>query len=655
MAPAAKSTTPGRRKKSDQQYFDVGKVGRKTGITLKDTGIRDEHGLEPVSGIFSSPAEDNGGKTLTSDSMDMQEGSAPDVTATLASRKTPRLPPPRQSPHKHTSIGGSPRRQSSARPVSRQPGSEEPVSSHRAHTQPPANRKLDFGRVNKDRKSLRMVETQSPFVPKHTLRRSTGHAKANPYDHPEDDEEDEEDVAKTSIEYTNNVIDEDDDAEQSIEDDGPIPLDDAEPEPIDADQSGISFDQAEAPAKRKRGRPRRSDQLNTSQLQDEPSILDATSSTNGRKRTRASLEHSRLADTTAEEQTGPSRKKKRNSNQETTAPIDDEETIDPSVLMNGGDDDVPLPDMDVEAQLNSQLDVEAEAEPEPSKKSKGRSKGKKGKAAATKQKEPSQALPNGSPVKLNESPSKLRGRGGSLGPVSNVTLRATTPFEDAGQHASRFGRNLIKPLKYWENESLIWKSGEIEGIIRAEHVDQSRPKPKRRKKSRKHNNRLRDIAEESETESTMPDEWEEAMGVITGNVANWNSEMKMGDANDPIQEGKNLGFAATSIVTRDVAGSDFKYAKIMTIPFFGAGIVELPPEGFKRAKNSRKMQMVFFVHSGKVMVEVGATGMEVNQFALSKGGVWIVPRGNNYAIANESRTKSAKIFFAQGCVVDGDV
>lgn len=27
--------------------------------------------------------------------------------------------------------------------------------------------------------------------------------------------------------------------------------------------------------------------------------------------------------------------------------------------------------------------------------------------------------------------------------------------------------------------------------------------------------------------------------------------------------------------------------------------------------------------------------------------------GNNYAITNESRTKSAKVFFAQGCVVDG--
>lgn len=74
----------------------------------------------------------------------------------------------------------------------------------------------------------------------------------------------------------------------------------------------------------------------------------------------------------------------------------------------------------------------------------------------------------------------------------------------------------------------------------------------------------------------------------------------------------------------------------MTLPFFGSGIVELPPEGFKRAKNSRKMQMVFFVHQGKVLVTVGPPALEnggtgndaeTNEFAISKGGVWVVPRG----------------------------
>ena len=72
----------------------------------------------------------------------------------------------------------------------------------------------------------------------------------------------------------------------------------------------------------------------------------------------------------------------------------------------------------------------------------------------------------------------------------------------------------------------------------------------------------------------------------------------------------DIAFAASSIVTRDVVGSAFQYAKIMTLPFFGSGIVELPPEGYKRAKNSRKMQMVFFVHEGKVLVTVGPPALE---------------------------------------------
>lgn len=40
------------------------------------------------------------------------------------------------------------------------------------------------------------------------------------------------------------------------------------------------------------------------------------------------------------------------------------------------------------------------------------------------------------------------------------------------------------------------------------------------------------------------------------------------------------------------------------------------------------MQQCFFVHEGKVMVEIGAASVgETTQFAISKGGVWVVPRG----------------------------
>lgn len=84
----------------------------------------------------------------------------------------------------------------------------------------------------------------------------------------------------------------------------------------------------------------------------------------------------------------------------------------------------------------------------------------------------------------------------------------------------------------------------------------------------------------------------------------------------------DIAFASKSIVVRDVQGSAFRYAKIMTMDFFGSGMVEIPPQGYKRSKNSRKNQMVFFVHEGKVTIDVA--GMT---FGLTKGGVWQVPRG----------------------------
>ncbi|KAM3423212.1 hypothetical protein BST61_g662 [Cercospora zeina] len=646
MAPAANNATPGRRKKTGQQYFDVGKVGRKTGITLQDTGIRDEHGLEPVSGIFSSPtsAEHNGSRTLTSEGMDVQDSSAPDVTTTLGKRKTPRLPPAQQSPLKRTSIGGSPRRMSSVRPRSRPGISEEPTSSPREHGEPAVNRKLQFDNVDRNRKSIHVADAQSPFKPRHKLRRSTGPGRPDVYDYDDDDDDDE--IRATSVDPPNGILEDDESVEQSIEEDDGQALmsDDEAPAAMELEQTAISIQEADGASGRKRGRPRKSDQSNTSQMPVSP----AAASLSGLKPSRTSLNHSQVEE---EQQARPSKKKRKSNmavHQEdaeveagpSTVPYEDE------YYAAAEEDENHQPLLD--SQLNN-AQTGRENDAEPARKGKGKAKAKKEKSTALKQSDSNRAMQrNGSPVRPSGSPAK--GRGASMGPVSNVNLRAHTPAADAHEQTSRSGRNLIQPLKFWENEGRIWRNGEIEGIIRAEPVETSRPRTKKRNKSRKQGSRLRDIEEESETESTMPDEWEEQAGVITGNVANWNPETNAGDTEDPIQE--DLAFAASSIVTRDVPGSDFMYAKIMTLPFFGAGVVEIPPEGFKRAKNSRKMQMVFFVHEGKVMVEVGATGMEVNQFAISKGGCWVVPRGNNYAITNESRTRTARIFFAQGCEVE---
>lgn len=75
---------------------------------------------------------------------------------------------------------------------------------------------------------------------------------------------------------------------------------------------------------------------------------------------------------------------------------------------------------------------------------------------------------------------------------------------------------------------------------------------------------------------------------------------------------------------RDISGAEFRFAKTLTLPFFGSGMVDLPPGGFKRSKNARKMQMVFFMFYGRVTVEVGTP---TKRFSIGKGGMWQVPRG----------------------------
>lgn len=52
---------------------------RKTGLVLKDTGVRDKDGLEPIEGIFSSPEksavrDSRKSNTTLTDSEDMEVG-----------------------------------------------------------------------------------------------------------------------------------------------------------------------------------------------------------------------------------------------------------------------------------------------------------------------------------------------------------------------------------------------------------------------------------------------------------------------------------------------------------------------------------------------------------------------------------------------------
>ncbi|OAP57862.1 hypothetical protein AYL99_08600 [Fonsecaea erecta] len=268
-------------------------------------------------------------------------------------------------------------------------------------------------------------------------------------------------------------------------------------------------------------------------------------------------------------------------------------------------------------------------------------------------------------------------------PRSLYILRRETPMDNSVQH-TRSGRASVRPLAYWRNERCVYGASpsgggladgarfplnSIKEIVRIEEIEPNigKKKSKGKKKNGKGTGKARqksvEQSEESESEFDMdgipedPDAepWETGTGTLRGNVSIWDNEEQ---APTELEEEVEIAHAPAAIRTREVKssslhdGPSFRYAKLLSTKFFGTGLVDLPPGGVKRPKNSRKMHMSFFVVKGRVTVTVGPAGSEetgsINRFSIGKGGFWQVPRGNQYSIENEME-KPARIFFSQGC------
>lgn len=209
-------------------------------------------------------------------------------------------------------------------------------------------------------------------------------------------------------------------------------------------------------------------------------------------------------------------------------------------------------------------------------------------------------------------------------------LRRETPAAGSGFQQTRSGRNSIKPLAFWKNERIEYSEDEnedghdkfvmsrIKEVVRAEEIDQPRRKAYRSKSKAPKSKRQTEEPESEEDDEA--DAWEMEPGRIFGEVRSWDPEDPSGSQAEEIQE--EIALSSAAIITRDIPGASFQFAKTLTLPFFGSGMVDLPAKSKKKSKNSRKMQMVFFVFYGRVQVTVND-----NVFSIGKGGMWQVPRG----------------------------
>lgn len=218
-----------------------------------------------------------------------------------------------------------------------------------------------------------------------------------------------------------------------------------------------------------------------------------------------------------------------------------------------------------------------------------------------------------------------------------VISRRETPGAGS-MFTTRSGRTSFQPLKYWANERTELDDDDefFDGKekIRLPHIknivryDEPEPKEKsatgRKGKGARGRPGRKKIQDHDDDGDLEP--WEEDGDIIEGEVVVWQPEHELKppgpDEQIEVAPGVEIAVSANAIETKEIRNASFKFAKMLSMPFFGSGVVDLPPHSEKKPKNSRKMHMSFFVFTGRVQVTVADT-----VFSIGRGGMWFVPRG----------------------------
>ncbi|KAJ5911056.1 uncharacterized protein N7473_000359 [Penicillium subrubescens] len=244
-------------------------------------------------------------------------------------------------------------------------------------------------------------------------------------------------------------------------------------------------------------------------------------------------------------------------------------------------------------------------------------------------------------------------RTGPLKGRSLYILKREDPTSSETTH-TRSGRVSVRPLAYWRNERCVYGDEEaaegerfplskIKEVIRTEELEPERPKKGKRSRKGKSKKQKDESSDEDEIDDDA-DLWEKETGVLHGYVSKWDPVAQTSTAEEEVID---IAYAPSGFETREVKGASFKFAKLLSSSFIGSGVVELPPDGVKKPKNSKRMHMVFYVCYGRVQVDICGV-----QFSAGKGSVFQIPRGNYYSFQN-SHDKDARLFFTQCCLPEG--
>ncbi|KAH0551706.1 hypothetical protein GP486_007078, partial [Trichoglossum hirsutum] len=535
-------------KKRDRgaNFLDLGVAGRRTGVTLKDTGVRDEHGLEPIEGIFSSPAKSPGksparsngparNSTITTEEeMEIGNSTVPEPTDVLSERRRTIVPPPRARSPIKTFLNTPAKRVSSAGPISSPVQRLDKVGAAAAAV----NRKLDFSTKPSQATGEATLESPSSLGIVEEAKESDSGLDAESTtrgDGGEDGNDSyrfmqqigaqgaaEEDDAHEG--YGDAAAGEDmDDVLPLVQDDDTIDFvgqDAAEPQRTYTSSSSAAATPVPTP-KRGPGRPRRT----------EPNAPTPTATATKRGRGRPPREYREVVkeEETSEYDDARPPKRRRDSRSAEVAPPASKKRATATTTKKTKKP--PPSQRDPKARITS------------GKRTSGVSNAMRTTSENQVSEPPDlEAKKRGRPRKDPQNP--------ALKPRSLFITRRETPTED-GALRTRSGRTSVKPCAYWRNERIVYGEGDsregegyllptIKEVIRTEEVE---PLKRTRRRIANAGKKRRRHTEESESEDDELEAWEVDPGIMTGEVEQWDEELERTGNLPPIPTGEYLKFS----------------------------------------------------------------------------------------------------------------
>ncbi|KAI4593107.1 hypothetical protein KJ359_010031 [Pestalotiopsis sp. 9143b] len=619
MAPRPQINRRNPQASQNDQVYELGVQGRKTGVTVADTGERDEYGMEPADKLFSSEAESE-----DEQDMDIDEASTIGPATVARMRKErlsiPKARSPMRSPGK--TVLKSPARRSAhvaqqaSSPVRGSYAAEE-EEEHPSPAKSP-KRRLDF---SKDPKMKPATNGHPPVKSFSQLAKSASQAakslgtkptKVNGYARDESEEEEEEEEEDEPMDFLN--ADGDDVELGSAGEESAGEEDDAEPQPSEDEEPEEEPVPVQKPEPKKRGR--------------KPKAVSPPPPVEEESEPEPELEPSREP---SEKPEVPAKKRGRPGKR----PLAEEaEPAKPAKKPRGRPSltkKQASPDQGETSAAGARNSKPAKAAPKPVE-----SKAKPSKAAPTEKAKPGRKPKAAAAAVESEDPPRRP-------PMPKRRSLVSQRRDEFEVRTTRSGRVSTKPLEFWrgehydydeeEDEVIEDKQGrrikigpKIRGVVRVEYEEKEKRKTNRggRPASTAGPGRCKKRVSEVEQDEDV-EEWEDEPGRMVGECIYWTPDMEFNPPHDDDQvevAEEELAISQSAIQMKDIKDATFRFAKTLTLPFFGSGIVDLPPQSEKRTKNARKMQMVFFVHYGNVEVTVAST-----TFRISKGGTFFVPRG----------------------------